>query len=269
MPWRMRMLVAKRGRVCEPVVRDARDHSQPDPGPGGPAAVGRPKTVDEAAIVIPTLERPAAGLGVTHWWSGCSRVSWVSPWPDRGDLAQRPAYTPPPGAQNIRSCAPGPSIGEISAAEQIGALRAIIKGPPTVDGPPRLAGQAAVRPYVYALSRLGVNARTSAADGARRGIGVLRHSCIADRTGGSVRALMIQILTCSEIVFGLGRHLDAPTAGHELEFLGAVRVPEGNPAGGGPVPGPTAGTAGHMELYIRSMQEVRRFTPSTVPLGSR
>jgi hypothetical protein len=67
------------------------------------------------------------------------------------------------------------------------------------------------------------------------------------------------------IVFGLGRHLDAPTAGHELEFLGAVRVPEANPAGGGPVPGPTAGTAGHLELYNRSMQEVRRFTPSTVP----
>jgi len=28
------------------------------------------------------------------------------------------------------------------------------------------------------------------------------------------------------IVFGLGRYLDAPTAGHDLEFLDAVRVPE-------------------------------------------
>ena len=38
------------------------------------------------------------------------------------------------------------------------------------------------------------------------------------------------------------------------------------------MPGPAAGTAGHLELYIRSMQEVRRFTPSTVPppvLGGR
>src|ERR1700741_1700736 len=63
--------VAERAGVSVPVVREWRGR---DPSGGGGALgelprQGRPKTVDETAIVVTTLERPPGRLGVTHWSS--------------------------------------------------------------------------------------------------------------------------------------------------------------------------------------------------------
>jgi transposase len=81
--------VAKRAGVSVPVVREWRARYQS----GGIAALedlprqGRPKTVDETAIVVTTLERPPGRLGVTHWSSrllarelGISSASVIETW---------------------------------------------------------------------------------------------------------------------------------------------------------------------------------------------
>jgi transposase len=63
--------VARRAGVSVPVVREWRSRY----AAGGLLALedlprsGRPKTVDETAIVVATLERPPQRLGVTHWSS--------------------------------------------------------------------------------------------------------------------------------------------------------------------------------------------------------
>ncbi|HXW88809.1 MAG TPA: IS630 family transposase [Streptosporangiaceae bacterium] len=81
--------VAKRAGVSVPVVREWRSRYTL----GGIRALedmprsGRPKTVDETAIVVTTLEKPPARLGVTHWSSrllarqlGISSASIIETW---------------------------------------------------------------------------------------------------------------------------------------------------------------------------------------------
>ena len=81
--------VARRAGVSVPVVREWRSRYQA----AGIRALedlprsGRPKTVDEAKIVVTTLERPPEHLGVTHWSSrllarelGISSASIVETW---------------------------------------------------------------------------------------------------------------------------------------------------------------------------------------------
>ena len=48
---------------------------------------GRPKTIDDSAIIAATLEPPPEALAVTHWSSGCwagSSGSGTRRWPGRG-----------------------------------------------------------------------------------------------------------------------------------------------------------------------------------------
>jgi transposase len=81
--------VARRAGVSVPVVREWRARYQS----GGIRALedlpraGRPKTVDETAIVVTTLEKPPERLGVTHWSSrllaaelGISSASIIETW---------------------------------------------------------------------------------------------------------------------------------------------------------------------------------------------
>ena len=81
--------VARRAGVTVPVVREWRARYQS----GGIRALedlpraGRPKTVDETAIVVTTLEKPPERLGVTHWSSrllarelGISSASIIETW---------------------------------------------------------------------------------------------------------------------------------------------------------------------------------------------
>jgi transposase len=81
--------VARRAGVTVPVVREWRARYQA----GGIRALedlpraGRPKTVDETAIVVATLEKPPERLGVTHWSSrllarelGISSASIIETW---------------------------------------------------------------------------------------------------------------------------------------------------------------------------------------------
>jgi transposase len=81
--------VARRAGVSVPVVREWRSRYQA----GGVRALsdmprpGRPRTVDQAAIVVATLEAPPQRLGVTHWSSrllarelGVSSASVVDTW---------------------------------------------------------------------------------------------------------------------------------------------------------------------------------------------
>jgi transposase len=81
--------VARRAGVSVPVVREWRSRY----ALGGLRALedlprsGRPKTVDETAIVVATLERPPDRLGVTHWSSrllarelGISSASIIETW---------------------------------------------------------------------------------------------------------------------------------------------------------------------------------------------
>jgi transposase len=81
--------VARRAGVSVPVVREWRARYQS----GGVRALedlprsGRPRTVDETAIVVATLERPPERLGVTHWSSrllagqlGISSASIIETW---------------------------------------------------------------------------------------------------------------------------------------------------------------------------------------------
>jgi transposase len=81
--------VAKRAGVSVPVVREWRARY----AAGGMGALadqprsGRPKTLDETAIVVATLERPPQRLGVTHWSSrllarelGISSASIIETW---------------------------------------------------------------------------------------------------------------------------------------------------------------------------------------------
>jgi transposase len=81
--------VARRAGVTVPVVREWRARYRS----GGIRALedlpraGRPKTVDETAIVVTTLEKPPERLGVTHWSSrllarelGISSASIVETW---------------------------------------------------------------------------------------------------------------------------------------------------------------------------------------------
>jgi transposase len=81
--------VAQRAGVSVPVVREWRSRY----AAGGIKALGdlprsgRPRTVDEAQIVVTTLERPPARLGISHWSSrllaaelGVSSASVVQAW---------------------------------------------------------------------------------------------------------------------------------------------------------------------------------------------
>jgi transposase len=81
--------VARRAGVSVPVVREWRARYQS----GGVRALedlprsGRPRTVDETAIVVATLEKPPERLGVTHWSSrllarqlGISSASIIETW---------------------------------------------------------------------------------------------------------------------------------------------------------------------------------------------
>jgi transposase len=81
--------VARRAGVSVPVVREWRSRYQS----GGMRALsdqprsGRPRTIDETAIVITTLEKPPDRLGVTHWSSrllarelGVSSASIIETW---------------------------------------------------------------------------------------------------------------------------------------------------------------------------------------------
>jgi transposase len=81
--------VARRAGVSVPVVREWRARYRS----GGIRALedlpraGRPRTVDETAIVVTTLERPPERLGVTHWSSrllarelGISSASIIETW---------------------------------------------------------------------------------------------------------------------------------------------------------------------------------------------
>jgi transposase len=81
--------VAKRAGVSVPVVREWRARY----AAGGIRALedlprsGRPRTVDETAIVVTTLEKPPDRLGVTHWSSrllarqlGVSSASVIETW---------------------------------------------------------------------------------------------------------------------------------------------------------------------------------------------
>jgi transposase len=81
--------VARRAGVSVPVVREwrARYRAGGIRALGDLPRAGRPKTVDETAIVVTTLERPPERLGVTHWSSrllarelGISSASIVETW---------------------------------------------------------------------------------------------------------------------------------------------------------------------------------------------
>lgn len=63
--------VARRLEVSRPTVIKWRDRfaSRGLPGLEGEDRSGRPKTVDDAAVIAATLDAPPKKLGVTHWSS--------------------------------------------------------------------------------------------------------------------------------------------------------------------------------------------------------